>query len=228
MNNVRIITTEDGSHSLIDTTLNETYHSQHGALRESTHVYIDSGLDYFQRTHTPKKIRVLEVGFGSGLNALLAMQWAKLTATPVYYVGIEAFPLPEEIWRKLNYGTCRNAEGDFYHLHELPWGVEHELGADFFFRKEHTSIQDYTAPHLRPQVIFYDAFAPDKQPEMWTPDTLSSVVEMLAPQGVMVTYSAKGQLKRTLKSLGMTVESLPGAPGKKEMTRATRNIPRED
>lgn len=222
MENVRIITTADGSHSLINTALNETYHSQHGAIRESMHVFIGNGLDYYQNTHSPEEIRILEVGFGSGLNALLAMQWSTVSHTRVYYTGIEAFPLPEMIWRKLNYGVLQQAEDYFCLLHELPWGVDHGLNPTFIFRKEHSAIQDHSKPMTQANIIFYDAFAPDKQPEMWTAETLSSVIEMLTPNGVLVTYCARGQLKRALKSLGMTVESLPGAPGKREMTRATK------
>lgn len=223
MENVQIITTADGSHSLFNTALNETYHSQHGAVRESLHVFIRSGLDHFQKTYTPKEIRILEVGFGSGLNALLAMQWSKLSSTRVHYTGIEAFPLPESIWKNLNYPAWQEAEGDFYRLHELSWGVDHALDPAFVFRKDHSRIQDHPPSDMAANVVFYDAFAPDKQPEMWTAGMLSGVVEKLAPGGMFVTYCAKGQLRRTLKSLGMTVESLPGAPGKKEMTRATKD-----
>jgi len=222
MENVQIITTADGSHSLINTALNETYHSRHGARQESLHVFIRSGLDHYQRIHSPQEIRILEVGFGSGLNALLTMQWSKLTSTRVYYTGIEAFPLSEAIWRKLNYTAWQENEDDFYRLHKLSWGVDHEVETTFIFRKEHSAIQDHPKSKVPVNVVFYDAFAPDKQPEMWTAETLSRVIEGLALNGVFVTYCAKGQLRRTLKTLGMTVESLPGAPGKKEMTRGTK------
>lgn len=222
MENVQIITTADGSHSLINTSLDETYHSRHGARQESLHVFIRNGLDHYKRSRSPEEIRILEVGFGSGLNALLAMQWSKVSSTRVHYTGIEASPLPETIWRNLNYPVWQEEEGDFYRLHELPWGVDHVLRPEFIFRKEHSTIQDHLKSNVPENVVFYDAFAPDKQPEMWTAETLSLVTESLTLGGVFVTYCAKGQLRRTLKTLGMTVESLPGAPGKKEMTRATK------
>lgn len=222
MENLQIITTGDGSHSLINTSLDETYHSRHGARQESVHVFIMNGLDHYQRIHSPDVIRVLEVGFGTGLNALLAAQWSQSSSAKVHYTGVEPHPLPEEIWRRLNFAEGLAKEDDFYRLHELPWGVDHPLRPDFAFRKEHCAIQHLSKADESADVIFYDAFAPDKQPEMWTDATMARVAEMLAAKGVLVTYCAKGQFKRMLISLGLAVESLPGAPGKKEMTRATK------
>ena len=222
MENVQIITTADGSHSLIDTSLNETYHSRHGARQESLHIFIQNGLDYYRSRYSPVEIRILEVGFGTGLNALLALQWSKTFPTQVHYTGIELNPLPKAVWEKLNYTAWQDKEGDFYRLHELPWGVDHALEPNFFFRKQRGSIQDYLRSKICADIIFYDAFAPEKQPEMWTAEILSMVERSMAPHGIFVTYSAKGQLKRTLKTLGLHVESLPGPPGKTEMTRATK------
>lgn len=222
MEHLQIITTADGSHSLINTSLNETYHSRHGARQESMHVFIRNGLDHYREVHSPRLIRVLEVGFGSGLNALLAIQWAGSSFTNVHYSAIEPYPLPEAIWRKLNYVEGQDKADNFRRLHELPWGIDHALRPGFIFRKELSTIQHCSKAHESIDVIFYDAFAPDKQPEMWTPEVMVRVTDMLAMKGVLVTYCAKGQVKRTLKTLGMIVESLPGAPGKKEMTRATK------
>ena len=203
---IKIITTSDGSHSLLNTELDETYHSVHGALQESLHVFIKNGLDVFPGN----EVRVFEVGFGTGLNALLAAQ----STRKVNYTTIEAFPLPEEVYSELNYEPK-----DL--LIQLHGNSKLETG-NFKFSKLHTTLQSIELLSNQFDIIFFDAFAPSKQPEMWEFPMIKKVCDSLTQGGLFVTYCAKGQLKRDLKSLGMEVETLPGPPGKKEMVRGTK------
>ncbi|MDV3309438.1 MAG: tRNA (5-methylaminomethyl-2-thiouridine)(34)-methyltransferase MnmD [Cyclobacteriaceae bacterium] len=216
----RIITTDDGSHSLYHTALNETYHSRHGALTESRHVFIENGLAQVPPSVDP--IRVLEVGFGTGLNALLTWLYARSSERLVYYTGIEPFPLKADTWRLLNYSTSLSAEREFTTLHEASWNEAHELDAFFHFSKLSMGIEDFVASGLLFDVVYYDAFAPEKQPAMWSSEALGVTVGAMRQKGILVTYCAKGQFRRTLRSLGMEVEALPGPPGKREMTRARK------
>lgn len=217
----KIITTDDGSHSLYHEALDETYHSRHGALAESQHVFIQNGLAHIPPSDHP--IHVLEIGFGTGLNALLTWQYARVRQRQVHYTGIEPFPLAEETWRLLNYGETLKAQSNFATLHEVSWNEPHALDPFFRFTKVKATVEDFVISGPLYDVIYYDAFAPDKQPEMWSIETLGGIAKMLHPGGLLVTYCAKGQFRRTLRELGMKVESLPGPPGKREMTRARKS-----
>lgn len=220
---VKIITTEDGSHSLFVPEINETYHSFHGAYRESVHVFMLYGLEaWYMRNPNKFPIRIFEVGFGTGLNAWLSLVWAEQYKVPVLYHTIEPFPLQEEVYEQLNY---TEVDDSIYHyapffqvLHEAPWNKGDIVSEYFNMKKDETTLEE--AVLYPSDVIFYDAFAPNKQPELWTKEMLFKAVDTLNPGGVIVTYCAKGQLKRDLKDLGLEVETLPGPPGKKEMTRA--------
>jgi len=219
-----LITTGDGSHSLRNEALNETYHSVHGAVQESVHVFIRNGLEHRLQDSHDKPLSIFEVGFGTGLNALLSVNYALEHAVPVTYTSIEAFPVPEEIWRTLNYASTEEAQKKFHSLHEVPWETEQPIVSSFQLRKMHTTLENVALPPSSFDVIYFDAFAPNKQPDLWTLSMLEKVAVLLKPGGVFVTYCAKGQLKRDLKSLGLTTETLPGPPGKKEMVRATRAV----
>lgn len=219
---IEIITTSDGSHSLLNTALNETYHSKHGALQESIHVFIKEGLDYFLQRKSQKDISILEVGFGTGLNALLTVQRAlELPGNIIHYTSLETFPVPEEIWSKLNYIDSVGLKEKFNQLHEAMWNEVVSITSGFNLRKLQLSLQqiDFSSEF---DLVYFDAFAPNKQPEMWEIDVLKQVVNAMRADGVFVTYCAKGQLKRDLKSLGLEVETLPGPPGKKEMVRGIK------
>lgn len=221
--NIKIITTEDGSHSLYNATLNETYHSFHGAIQESRHVFVKNGLDYHNRIK--KNIDVFEVGFGTGLNALLAAEWAQQNEIYITYDTIEAFPISMEQVSQLNYTALINTDNTsewFNTLHEVPWNELHKVTNFFSFKKLNESILEHTLPIDKYDVIFFDAFAPNKQSEMWEMDILSKIYQSMKPNGAFVTYCAQGQLKRNLKSLGLVVETLPGPPGKKEMVRGVK------
>jgi tRNA U34 5-methylaminomethyl-2-thiouridine-forming methyltransferase MnmC len=217
----QIITTKDGSHSLLNPQLNETYHSVHGALQESQYVFIDRGLKHW--FHPARdRAAVLEVGFGTGLNALLALEFAATFDKAIDYTAVEAFPLVTEIWQQLNYAESLGLQSEFRSLHEQPWQELKPISNHFSLLKLHTTLELVVLESLKYDVVFYDAFAPSKQPEMWTLYIISKVVAAMSAGGVFVTYCAKGQLKRDLKTLGLEVETLQGPPGKKEMIRAIK------
>lgn len=219
---MQIIVTKDGSHSLLHEALNETYHSLHGAMQESVHVFIQQGLQYYLRQHPGNKVSILEVGFGTGLNALLTLQHAQQLSTPLAYVTLEAYPLEEALWSKLNYTDSLGLQPYFEKLHRTAWNEEHVLLPHVSFTKLHTTLQAVTLAEASFDIVYFDAFAPNKQPEMWTLPVLEKVTGSLKQGGILVTYCAKGQLKRDLKTLGLTVETLSGPPGKKEMVRAVK------
>uniref|UniRef100_UPI0040483D46 tRNA (5-methylaminomethyl-2-thiouridine)(34)-methyltransferase MnmD n=1 Tax=Roseivirga sp. TaxID=1964215 RepID=UPI0040483D46 len=225
MSELKIIVTEDGSHSLYNADLNETYHSFHGAVQESKHVFIKEGLNYLKLNQSLAQINVLEVGFGTGLNALLALEWANENEIKVNFTTLEPFPLKAELYEQLNYAQFipgEDIQGRFIALHRAPWEVMESEGACFSIFKTMQRLQDFTS-ESKFNVIFFDAFAPSKQSEMWGLAVLSKAVGNLVGGGVIVTYCAQGQLKRDLKYLEMEVQTLPGPPGKKEMIRAIKS-----
>lgn len=218
---IKLITTSDGSHSLFNDVLNETYHSVHGAIQESMHVFIRHGLEYKLQTEG-SPISILEVGFGTGLNALLTLRAVKQCQRKISYTAIEPHPLPDTLWSKLNYASSLGLEDDFRKLHESAWNSEIELHSCFNLIKLCTTLQDAYLPIREFDLVYYDAFAPSKQPELWEPTMLTKIEQAMRVEGIVVTYCAKGQLKRDLKKLGLAVETLSGLPGKKEMVRAIK------
>ncbi len=226
MDNIKIIITEDGSHSLYHEGLKETYHSFHGALQESVYVFIEKGLRFWRtKSGLPKQVDIFEVGFGTGLNALLAAQFAIDNEVKINFTTIEPFPLEIEIIEQLNYATSIGKEDlriVFEQLHSCKWEESIEINPYFSIHKVKSKLEDFQTD-LRFDVLFFDAFAPSKQAELWTADLLQKCFSLLREGGVFTTYSAKGQLKRDLKSVGFEVETLPGPPGKKEMVRGIVN-----
>lgn len=218
---LEIITTADGSNSLRNTTLDETYHSVYGAIQESVHVFIENGLMSF--IGKPKEISILEVGFGTGLNALLTLRYARAHRQKVNYTTLEPNPLSEEIWSSLNYPVTLNHAHEYDSLHRSPWQVGTTLEPYFELLKVRTTLQEARLEAGSFDLVYYDAFAPSKQPELWELPMLQKVVATLRPGGVFVTYCAKGELKRNLRDLQLNVETLPGPPGKKEMVRASKS-----
>jgi tRNA U34 5-methylaminomethyl-2-thiouridine-forming methyltransferase MnmC len=214
--------TSDGSYTLLNTTLNETYHSIHGAIQESNHVFIKHGLDFVKQRVSAPTINLLEVGFGTGLNALLTLQFALNHKLTIRYTTVEAFPVEEVVWSKLNYTESPDSKIWFGKLHHANWHEWTDISPEFKLRKLKTTLQEAVLERDYFDLIYFDAFAPNKQPEMWEVAMLKKVTEAMNPKGVFVTYCAKGQLKRDLQSLQLTVEVLPGPPGKREMVRAIK------
>lgn len=222
----QIITTEDGSHSLQSHQFGVSYHSIHGALQESQHVFMQAGLSPWVTRENIYSIKVLEMGFGTGLNAYLVYLLAQNhPALDFHFYTVEAYPISAQTIAQLNYEQLleQEGEGGFQRIHEAPWGQDIQLSANFTLHKEQGNFLDCPIPQNWANTIFFDAFAPTAQPELWETGALTRCHEALIPTGNLVTYCAKGVVKRTLKSLGFTVEALPGPPGKREMTRATKD-----
>ncbi len=219
---IRIIITEDGSHSLEVPELNETYHSSHGAIQESNHVFIKNGIEYWAAQNQKKALSVFEVGFGTGLNALLSLQKGEQLSTKIEYTSIELYPLNTDLTSQLNYAEQIGIKlALFEKLHECAWEESIAITPHFNLHKIKGSFQKVAIDSTF-DLIYFDAFAPSKQPDMWDYELIEKCFAMLNPNGVFVTYSARGQLKRDLKQAGFVVESLQGPPGKIEMVRAVK------
>ena len=216
---LKIISTSDGSDTLYVPELNEHYHSTFGAVRESNHVFIESG--YKSTSCNP--VRILEVGFGTGLNTFLTLLESLNDKRMVFYVGVEKYPLPSSIYKKLNYSTLFPVKKGSYFdsIHEINWGITCKITDNFSLLKLKKDLINMDT-RLAFDIIYFDAFAPEKQPEMWSYDVLSLVSSITKPGGIFVTYSAKGQMRRDLKQLGFKVENPEGPPGKKHITRAAK------
>jgi tRNA U34 5-methylaminomethyl-2-thiouridine-forming methyltransferase MnmC len=199
--------------------MDENYHSTHGALQEALHVFIQHGLRAFSEKQT---LRIFEMGFGTGLNALLTAQEAIQREKHIHYLGVEAFPVSSDMALSMGYekAVAPDVAHVFAALHGAEWGSEQRISPFFTIEKIHQKIEAYLPTPSSMDLIYFDAFGPRAQADMWDISVLEKMVNLLVPGGLFVTYCAKGQLKRDLKSLGLTVESLPGPPGKREMTRA--------
>lgn len=220
-----LIVTKDGSHSIAIPDLEVSYHSVFGALQESLHVFIESGLKHWFKQHsTASRCVIFEMGFGTGLNALLTIIETKNLQCKVLYEAVEAFPLEESITQKLNYCEALAQElwqPVFESLHTSEWNKTQQITDLFSLKKIHAALADYT-PTEPVNIIFYDAFAPAAQPELWTKEVFEKLLNILAPDGILVTYCSKGDVRRALLAAGFNVEKIPGPPGKREMIRASK------
>lgn len=215
---VRLEPTADGSSTLLSEKFHATYHSKHGALQESRHVFIQQGLDQLS-TDLPE-IDLLEIGFGTGLNALLALEWASKHQRKVNYTGIEAYPVDPKVLVDFQLGDAGTNQ-HFQHLHALSWDETHALSPVFSMRKLQAFWPECELnEHFH--LIWYDAFSPSEQPELWNKDALEKCYNLLWPNGRWVTYCAKGEVRRTLQALGMNVNRMPGPPFKRHMLSAIR------
>lgn len=209
-----VITTKDGSNSIFIPELDEHYHSVHGAIQEALHVFIGMGLD--QCLIEP--IRILEVGFGTGLNCLLTC----LTEREIFYHGVEAFPIQREILNKLNYAELTgDNKGLFKSIHVASWQSVERITPNFRLLKDQALIQEIEITEQY-DLIYFDAFGPRAQKELWNPKLYGKLYSALAVNGIFVTYCAKGQVRRDLQSVGFKMERLPGPPGKREMLRGRK------
>jgi len=221
MKNV-LIETQDGSHSLMSGAFGVSYHSRYGAIQESLHVFIKAGLHW--KALKSKQLRILEIGFGTGLNAYLTMLEAARLGLDIYYETIEAYPISVEQAATLNYPQFLQPEESptlFMELHRAPFGEKIVITRHFQLQKQQMQFENIQHKDAF-DLVFFDAFAPDSQPESWEQPMLQKVYEALKKDGIMVTYCAKGYVKRNLKAVGFQVEALPGPPGKREMTRGVK------
>lgn len=217
MNN-QIVITNDGSHSIFNATINECYHSKNGAIIESEHVFIKNGFSLCKQ----ENINILEIGFGSGLNALLTYQKAEQKLTKVNYHAIELYPLKNQILKQLNYTNLIGADKEkFLSIHKCNWQKEYQISDYFKLTKHHISTQKYNT-NLKFDIIYFDAFSPEKQPELWTKEIFQKMYYFLKNNGILVTYCAKGEVKRIMKEIGFEIDVLDGPPGKRQMTRANK------
>jgi len=227
----RIFETKDGSRSLFSERFGVSYHSKYGAWQETQHVFIDAGLRFQAIDKT--SLSVLDIGYGTGLNCIASLLFAFQQNLSLNYVGLEAFPVPGETLTSLDYPTVlewTEIQSKAYHeMQGFPWDSKQnrlssfDSPSDIFVTKRRQRFEELDEVNLY-DVIFYDAFAPEAQPELWTIEMFGRMYRALKPEGILVTYCAKGQVKRDMKSAGFTVERLKGPPGKREMTRATKGL----
>jgi tRNA U34 5-methylaminomethyl-2-thiouridine-forming methyltransferase MnmC len=220
--NIEFRISDDGSHTLFVPALNEHYHSVFGAIAESRHIFIEAGFNFVRQS--AEKIKILEIGFGTGLNALLTLIESLKDDVVVEYTAIELYPLKEDIYSRLNYPEQLEFQGArqlLLKLHSMPWNEKFNLLKNFSLFKINTALSDYQPENQAFNLIYFDAFGPDVQPEMWTLGIFRKMASCLRAGGVLVTYSTKGTVKRNLIETGFSIEKLPGPLGKREILRAT-------
>ncbi len=216
----KIITTSDGSKTIQIEEWDEQYHSKHGAVQEAYHVFIKHGLSLFEN----RKISILEIGFGTGLNALITWKESSRYNLEVIYTGVEAFPVTKEEIKQLDYITELNAQklaSGFEKMHDAPWEETIKLTNNFSIHKQQKDFMDITDKEEY-NLIYFDAFGARVQPELWTEKLFQKMFNALSENGVLVTYAAKGSVRRAMQAVGFKVERLPGPPGKREMLRAMK------
>ena len=224
---VEVRRTADGSATLFVPALNEHYHSQHGARQESAHVFIEAGLRPLLATaaETGQPLHILEIGLGTGLNALLTLQAAQAAGASIEYDGLETYPLPLAVVAALQPewdAQSPDLAAAFAALHAAPWNEPVALTPSLRLRKLLQPLQEAALPAAHYHLIYFDAFAPEKQPELWTEAVFFQLYAAAAPGAVLVSYCAQGQFRRNLRAAGWRTERLPGPPGKREMTRARK------
>ncbi|MEN8965291.1 MAG: tRNA (5-methylaminomethyl-2-thiouridine)(34)-methyltransferase MnmD [Polaribacter sp.] len=219
-----VFITSDGSTSIHLPDWDEQYHSKHGAIQEAKHVFIKMGL-YKYLEKPVKQLSILEIGFGTGLNAFITYLETKKKEISVSYVGIEAYPVSENEIESLNYVSELNAlafKKDFKQIHEVAWEEKHSVSANFQLLKRKQFFEDIDDVDVF-NLIYFDAFGAKNQPELWTESIFNKMYIALKKGGVLTTYSAKGSVRRAMQAVGFTVERLDGPPGKREMLRATKS-----
>jgi tRNA U34 5-methylaminomethyl-2-thiouridine-forming methyltransferase MnmC len=218
-----LIVTNDGSQSISVPDLHVAYHSIHGAITESLHVFIDAGWKHILKKFPGQSINILEMGLGTGLNVLLSLVEAEKSSILTTYEAIELFPLLPEEFNGLDYPSriASDKHHLFVRIHSSPWEEEVKLTDYFILTKRKCSLLDYSSSK-KFHLIYFDAFAPAAQPELWTIEVFKQLYAMTIEGGTLVTYCAKGDVRRAMKHAGFEVEKLKGPPGKREMLRATR------
>jgi len=219
MKQIRIVQTADGSNTLFSEEHNAHYHSLNGAVQESEHIFIKNGYNYFSLD----EISILEIGFGTGLNAALTASMAVEQKCNTCYTGIDLYPLDMNILSKINYDAVLSTPKSeaWKKITTTKWGVEERVNEFFLLNKVHCDLIEMSLQN-KYDIIYFDAFAPDDQPEMWTIDVFEKLYHANNNGGVLVTYCSKGIVKQTLRSVGYKVERMPGPPGKRHIIRATK------
>lgn len=224
MSALKKIQTRDGSFTYYHPLVGEHYHSIHGALQESRHVFLETGTHYYLSQHPDTaQLNILEVGFGTGLNFLVTADYCAKISLPLQYTGIEKYPLTQQEIEQTGYGAFLEAPLAQALYTHYPDCMNHmqALSKQQSLEIRHQDVRDFESKTAF-DLIYFDAFAAVHQPEMWTKETLDQVCRYLRPGGILVTYAITGQLKRDLRALGFTIQKMPGAPGKREMLRAIR------
>lgn len=220
----KIIKTADGSVTIHLPEWDEHYHSKHGAVQEALHVFIKMGLHHFINKTSKSQVSVLEIGFGTGLNAFLTFLESQKLQLEIKYTGVEAYPISSEEISALNYAeklSVENLSWVLQKMHDCPWEVQNEISENFKLEKLQKKFDEISARDGF-DIIYFDAFGARVQPELWTEEIFEIMYTALKAEGVLVTYSAKGSVRRALQKVGFVVERLPGPPGKREMLRATK------
>lgn len=219
------VITGDGSKTLFHAEIGEHYHSKHGAYEESKHVFLKSGLQFMLEKDNQEKASVLEVGFGTGLNFLLTADYCTKNAVALDYCGIEAFPLDPGIIQQIGYEQYMDKSlwDDFLVCYPQSLMQSVRINKRVTLEIAYKKVLDFETDKSF-DVVYFDAFAAVHQPDMWTDEVLAHVTSFLRPGGVFVTYAITGNLKRSMKALGFRIEKAPGAPGKREMLRAVKDI----
>jgi tRNA U34 5-methylaminomethyl-2-thiouridine-forming methyltransferase MnmC len=215
-----IIITADGSTTIHMPEWNEQYHSKHGAIQEAFHVFIKNGLE----AHKSPELSVLEIGFGTGLNCYITLLEAAKKNLRIDYIGVEAFPIQEDEILQLNYVSeleSRNYAHKFEEMHLFPWDEKQQVHENFFLTKRQQLIKDISDIDAF-DLVYFDAFGARVQPELWTEEIFQKMYASMKKNGVLVTYSAKGSVRRAMQAVGFKVTRLPGPPGKREMLQAVK------
>ena len=219
----KIIKTGDGSATIHLPEWDEQYHSKHGALQEAMHVFIKMGLDFTIAEFNKSELSILEIGFGTGLNALLTALYA--SSVKIHYTGVEAYPVKPEELAVLDYASVlpdfETAEDIFSKIHHVDWEKFNEITSNFSLQKQKKTFQEIEDKAIF-DLIYFDAFGARVQPELWTEAIFLKMYDSLKLNGVLVTYAAKGSVRRAMQTVGFTVERLPGPPGKREMLRGVK------
>ncbi len=218
-----IITTADGSKTIQIEDWNEQYHSVHGALQEAKHVYIEHGLhEFLQRQPNQKNINILEIGFGTGLNAMLSATNELALQKSILYHGVEAYPVSNDELQALNYSSLVETKSEIFdQLHNVSWNKESQITKHFVLKKRQEFFADIKDVNTF-DIVYFDAFGPRVQPDLWTPSIFKTMYTAMRFGGILVTYSAKGSVRRAMQEVGFEVERLAGPPGKREMLRAIK------
>jgi tRNA U34 5-methylaminomethyl-2-thiouridine-forming methyltransferase MnmC len=219
---LQLVHTADGSKTIFNPEIGESYHSRHGALQEGVHVFLNAGLRHFLLDKNKSELRILEVGLGTGLNFLLSANFCVENQLRMDYVGIEAFPLDDSLIRQTGYEQYVSVPLWEWFVEKYVSSITHRVEFNgCTLKTAHCKLLDFQSDK-RFDIIYFDAFSAIHQPEMWSDESLKHVCQFLKEGGIFVTYAITGKLKRSLKALGFSIEKVPGAPGKREMLRATK------